>query len=628
ILYANEQVLFKKLEHGVEKFAKNRVSEIVHPEDIIGLLSAINYVKTRPVSNQQREVRLQHKNGHHRWFSAEFSSSIDLTGQLRIIGIFRDVHDRKLQSLKLKQSEERYRLISENSNDMIILLDAGLNVLYCNERALLKKLGYLTSEFSLLTPSALERPTLLHPSDVTAVVEFVGNLLRQPGTHAKQETRIMSKDGKYIWFDIDGTSYIDEQSQNRLLFVARDIQDKKENESKLLESVERLNLITENVQDNIAIINSQGKVEYLNRIHEHEPVYPQRIIGGDARHLVFPNDSDQINRFVADCFQKGHAVTMHRAVSHPSGEIRWYETVGNAFKDKDGNLKLLTISRDMSERRKIEGLLENENRLLKEIDSMRKDFVLNATHELKTPLSIIINATDFLSRYYSDVPDAKRLDFLNSIRKGSTRLKQLIETLLDYSRLEAGRLQLQQLEDADIGEIVNSSVQNLAYLVNRRQQDVVLDLQKDVHASVDKFRIEQVAVNLISNAVKNTPPGGKIRVELSRRGDSVQFSVSDTGVGLTQEEMARIFKKIRQDRAQGPGRRHRHPGDGPRPVHLQGDRGDAPRADLGRIRGQEQGEQVLVLDPGPRAAMSLIRRTRPRPGRTRPLAPPRWNPPR
>ncbi len=539
ILYANEQVLFKKLEYGVEEFAKNRISEIVHPEDVIALFSAINYVKTRPLSMQQREVRLKHKNGHHRWFNAEFFSSIDLTGQLRIIGTYRDIHDKKLQSLKLKQSEERYRLISENSNDIILLLDTKLSVVYCNERALLKKLGFLISEFDSST--ALH---LIHPDDYPIAIDGIHRLLEQPGTQAKQECRLIAKDGRYIWFDIEGTSYIDEQSQNRLLLVCRDIQDKKENDSKLIESLERLNLVTENVQDNIAIINQQGKLEYVNKIQKHTAVFPDVIIGQDAGILVYPADNEKIRRFTTECYQKGHSVTMHRAVDAPTGEIRWFETLGNTFKDKDGNLKLLTISRDISERKKIEGLLENENVLLKEIDKMRKDFVLNATHELKTPLSIIIGATDFLSRYYSDIPDTKRIEFLSSIRKGSTRLKQLIETLLDYSRLESGRLQLQQLEDADIGEMIQTSIQNLAYLINRRQQEITLNVPKNILANVDKFRIEQVIVNLISNAVKNTQPGGMIHVKLASTGDNVQFSVTDTGVGLTQDEMTRIFKKF------------------------------------------------------------------------------------
>ncbi|NMC07154.1 MAG: PAS domain S-box protein [Candidatus Lokiarchaeota archaeon] len=539
ILYANEQVIFKKLEIGVDAFSKNRINEVVHPEDVIALLSAINFVKTRPMTTQQRELRIAHKNGHHRWFNAEFSSSTDLAGQLRIIGIFRDIHDRKLQSLRLKESEERYRLISENSNDIILLLDTSLKIVYCNERSLLKKTGYLLSEFEETDASRI-----IHPADYLGVVGEVRRLMDQPGTRTKQELRIATKEGRYIWFDVDATSYIDEQARTRLLLVARDIQEKKENDSKLIESLDRLNLITENVQDNISIINEQGKIEYLNKIQQHAAVYPGRIIGQDMSAMVHPEDAGKIKRFMAECFQNGQSMIMHRAVELPSGETRWFETVGNTFKDKDGNLKLLTISRDISERKKMEGLLESENLLLKEIDRMRKDFVLNATHELKTPLSIIIGATDFLTKYYGDIPDPKRVEFLNSIRKGSTRLKQLIETLLDYSRLESGRLQLQQLEDADISEIVHNAVSSLGYLVNRRQQEIVLSVQENVHARVDKFRIEQVIVNLISNAVKNTQPGGRISVELSVKNEVVNFSVLDTGIGLTPEEMSRIFKKF------------------------------------------------------------------------------------
>jgi len=539
ILYGNEQVLGKKLGWMLEEYRKMKLNDIVHMEDIISLLSAFNYVKTHPITNQQREIRLRNKLGQYRWFNAECSSYTDPTGQLRILFIGRDIHDRKLQALRLKESEERYRLISENASDIIFVLDKNLDTVYCNERALLKKLGYLSSEFTKF-------PTKehIHAEDFDAAIDTIKELLKKPGTLAKREIRVKHKNSRYIWLDIEATAYIDEKMELKLLLVARDVQEKKESELKLVESLERFKIIAENIQDGITIINQKGEMEYINDAVKSFGLDPNNLTGKNATFLMQPEDLQRTVSLLQECFQKGKAMGVFRVMNPVTRETRWYETVGNSFHDKDGNIRVLTISHDISGRQKIQDLLESENKLLKEIDEMRKDFVLNATHELKTPLSIIIGAADFLSKYYSEIPEQKRMEFLNSIRKGSIRLKQLIENLLDYSRLESGRLQLQQLEETDLVELVHNSVQNLSYLINRRQQEIILNLPKLIMANVDKFRIEQVIVNMISNAVKNTQPGGKIVIDLESISDQVQFAVKDNGVGLTREEMTRLFKKF------------------------------------------------------------------------------------
>jgi len=543
MIYGNEQVLGKKLGWMLDEFRAFKMNDFIHPDGVISFFSAINYVKKRPMTSQQREVRLANKLNEYRWFLADISSYEDDNGQLRILVIFRDINERKIQELQLRDSEERYRLMNENVNDIIILQDQEFNILYCNEQAMIKKLGYSLPEI-----------TEMHMRDIILVEDYaksssiIKDLFNNPGSFRKMELQLTCKDGKPLWFDMEMSSYVNEKNEVILLTVARDIQDKKENESKLIDTNERMRIITENIQDFVAIINPEGEFEYVSESVEQYGGFPFDLIGENIEIISYPDDMEKIKSLLKECFENGTARgTLRTVVPGANGETsepRWFEAIGKTFHDDDGNLKALIIARDISERMKVDEILESENKLLKEIDKLQKDFVLNATHELKTPLSIIIGASDFLTKYYNDVPEPKRLDFLNSIHKGSVRLKQLIDNLLDYSRIESGRLQLENLEQADIVELVQNALQSISYLINRRQQQIEMDIPSSLIAKIDKFRIEQVITNLISNAVKNTQPGGKIHIMLEEKNDQAEFSVTDNGVGLNREEMSRLFQKF------------------------------------------------------------------------------------
>lgn len=189
----------------------------------------------------------------------------------------------------------------------------------------------------------------------------------------------------------------------------------------------------------------------------------------------------------------------------------------------------LVVLRDISELRRLE--------------LVRREFVANVSHELRTPLTSIRALVETLE---SGAVDDERvaMDFLGRIVGEVNRLTALVEDLLDLARLEAGRSPL-RLEWIDPGELVQVGADRMRPQLERA--GLTMSVTRDDHLSpikVDRARIEQVLINLIHNAIKFTPSGGEVKLDISQREGVTRISVADTGVGIAREEQARLFERF------------------------------------------------------------------------------------
>ena len=189
--------------------------------------------------------------------------------------------------------------------------------------------------------------------------------------------------------------------------------------------------------------------------------------------------------------------------------------------------------------------LELRNREVERATRLKSKFLANMSHELRTPLNAIVGFSDLLADETPGELNDKQKRFVNHIKQGSAHLLQLINDILDLSKIEAGQLELRcedfQLKDA-LPEVL-STIRPLAMIKNIQvQHKVKMDLS--VHA--DRVRFKQVLYNLLSNAVKFTPKDGRIDIDCVEKGNEVCISVADTGIGIRAEDQAVVFEEFRQ----------------------------------------------------------------------------------
>ncbi len=200
---------------------------------------------------------------------------------------------------------------------------------------------------------------------------------------------------------------------------------------------------------------------------------------------------------------------------------------------------------DITKQKQAERVLEDEIAKLKEIDELKDNFIAVTSHELKTPLVSTCGAAEFLLTNYTTSLGTDELKFVEMINRGATRLKALVDSLLDMSQIQTGQIEL-VCKDDDFVAVLNRVAKDQEYILETRNQELAIEAPPSLVFPFDAGRIEQVLTNIITNAIKNTQQGGRIEVRVAKSdtGREVVISIKDNGVGITDEEKAKLFTRF------------------------------------------------------------------------------------
>jgi signal transduction histidine kinase/DNA-binding response OmpR family regulator len=189
--------------------------------------------------------------------------------------------------------------------------------------------------------------------------------------------------------------------------------------------------------------------------------------------------------------------------------------------------------------------LDLRNREVERATKLKSKFLASMSHELRTPLNAIVGFSDLLAEQTAGGLNDKQKRFVNHIKQGSAHLLQLINDILDLSKIEAGQLELRS-ERFQISEALPEVLSTIRPLAMAKQITVEHTPKVDLAVYADRVRFKQILYNLLSNAVKFTPKDGRISIECAQNGDFVTISVTDTGIGIRAEDLAIIFEEFRQ----------------------------------------------------------------------------------
>jgi len=337
-----------------------------------------------------------------------------------------------------------------------------------------------------------------------------------------------------------------------LLYLYEDVTDRLalERSYNTLIAVQRETL--NNLDDGVAVVGGDGLLKLFNssfaRIWgcSEDDLKGEPHIGGvidRARHLFDTDDWDDFKeRMVANITGRdGH-----------SGQIEW--TDGRVLKFAfvplpDGGM-LLSYS-DVTDSYRVQHALREQADVLEAADRLKTEFLTNVSYELRTPLNTILGFTEILDKgFYGDLNDRQR-EYVDGVLKSSRSLLSLIDNILDLTMIEAGRLTLEQGE-VDLAAMIESIGDLSAQWA--RQQDIKLEVEHGDGLGViiaDERRLKQAVMNLVSNAIAFTGPGGRITVTARRDGDEAAISVTDTGIGIDAEDHDRVFEKFERRRKPG-----------------------------------------------------------------------------
>jgi PAS domain S-box-containing protein len=231
------------------------------------------------------------------------------------------------------------------------------------------------------------------------------------------------------------------------------------------------------------------------------------------------------------------------------GSYKWM--LWNAVSVPEQNI-IYAVARDITERKKVQAQIEQQNRELalrnREVEratTLKSKFLATMSHELRTPLNAIVGFSELLAEETAGELNDKQKRFVGHIKQGSAHLLQLINDILDLSKIEAGQLEL-RCEDFQVKDTLPEVLSTIRPLAMAKNIQVQHSLKTDRAVFADRVRFKQILYNLLSNAVKFTPKGGRIEIDSLDDENFVYVSVTDTGIGIRAEDQAVVFEEFRQ----------------------------------------------------------------------------------
>jgi PAS domain S-box-containing protein len=269
--------------------------------------------------------------------------------------------------------------------------------------------------------------------------------------------------------------------------------------------------------------------------------------------LVHPDDLEASRQCLQDAIRKLSTFhNQYRIIRPIDGKVAWMEERGIARKDEvTGRVRVSGVAMDITEAKKgeqeKEQLLERERQARTEAERagrLKEDFLTTLSHELRTPLNAILGWTQILERGQHDAETVA--EGLGVIARNARAQTQLIEDLLDMSRITSGKLRL-EVQRVDLPEVIGAAIESIRPAAAAKEIRLVkiLDPVRTL-VSGDPHRLQQVVWNLLSNAIKFTAKGGKVQVVLQRINSHVQVSVSDDGLGISPAFLPHVFERFRQ----------------------------------------------------------------------------------
>ncbi len=318
-------------------------------------------------------------------------------------------------------------------------------------------------------------------------------------------------------------------------------------ESALIESEQRYRSIVENASDLIAAISLDGKFIYIS------PNFPRvlgyevsQMIGREWAPLVHPEDLASVSSFVQRVIETGDSMSgPEYRFRHKDGSWRWYVSTASCVKDSEGNPQYFVgIAHDVTERVQAEEKLRQAKDAAEVANRAKSEFLANVSHELRTPLNGILGYAQILRKDKSLAQ--KQKDGLNIIQQSGEHLLMLINDILDLSKIEARKMELQTSE-FHFPDFLYSIAEIFRLRAQQKGITFVYETLSPLPTIVrgDEKKLRQVLINLVGNAVKFTN-WGEVAFKVCYHQEKIRFQVEDTGIGIASEKLTEIFLPFHQ----------------------------------------------------------------------------------
>ncbi len=473
-------------------------------------------------------------------FPVEINVAIVKLEKMYSIAIIRDITEKKRIENKLKKSEEKYRKLIDNMNDGIFISDEKGIIQFAN-MALARIHGY-DSPDKLLNKGFME---FVEPSARKEILENFKNEMQGELTD-EIEVPIVSPDGSVVYVLVKSTVVRDGQRIIGTSGIVRDITGHKKAEEALKDSEEQYRSVAESANDAIITVNNKEIIKSWNHGAEKIFGYMEKEVIGKNLDMIIPQDyRESQNKGIKQIEPVDRRNIIGNTVElrglHKSGKEFPLELSLAEWETQKG--KFFTgIIRDISERKLAEEEIKKKNEQLIKLNMEKDKFFSIIAHDLRNPFNGFLNLTELMSDSTEVFSRDELIEYSKSLNESARSLYKLLENLLEWAQVQKGAIDFTP-KDSDLSKMV---AQSLETIFQRALQKRISIFNEIVHAQkvyADEKMISTVLRNLLSNAVKFTRKDGKTIIKSKwLDNDTIEVSVEDNGVGISEKDINRLFK--------------------------------------------------------------------------------------
>ena len=452
---------------------------------------------------------------------------------------------------EIEKSEEKYRLLAENSKDVIWMMDINGRYIYVSPSVI--SLRGITAEENMLE----NFEEAITPESAQLIKQLFAKTISDINSGIKPESRTIlleqkCKNGSTVWTEIMISAIFDESDNFKyFLGVTRDINERKRVEEKILKMGKYYQAIIEKAPDGIALIDIQGNFKYISPAAKKMFGYDVfEEINGKPAEYTHPDDLEFVISNLLKLIQDpAYIPTLQYRFIDKNGNWKWVETtMSNLLADENVESIVLNF-RDINERKSIEQELIKAKEKVDESNKLKTAFLQNISHEIRTPFNGILGFLELINEEELTVEQKNK--YLTIINKSSERLMKTINDIVDISQIQAGQMEIKKT-NVSISDLFSEIVKDFKSDAESKGLNLSINTQlPENHRKIytDSSKLHAILSILTDNAIKFTASGhievGCINM-LMHDSSSVEFYVKDTGIGIAEDNHKLIFERFMQ----------------------------------------------------------------------------------
>lgn len=471
----------------------------------------------------------------------------------------REIDERKRTEKELVESERRFRKLFEQAAVGVAQIDPisgrfiQVNKRYCD-----------IVGFSLDEMLKTNFQSITHPDDLEADLRNMKSLIAGEINEFSMDKRYIKKDGGLVWVHLTVyATWLSGESPIHHIAIVEDITERRQAEEALRARETQLSMIYDGVYDIIFMVAVEPQdsfrfVSVNRRFLDATGLAENQVVGRLAKDVIpEPSRSIVLGKY-REAVQGGHSVQWEEVTSYPSGEKVGEVSVAPVFDLKGICTQLIGTVHDITDRKLADAALRRAheeleqkviertrelseaNMRLQELDRLKSMFIASMSHELRTPLNSIIGFTDMTLQGLSGELNSEQKDNISRVYQSAKHLLSLISDIIDISKIEAGRVEVYS-EEFPLREMIDDAVVTIEPQLKEKGLTLEVGVLPDTMLNTDRKRLLQCLINFLSNAVKFTESGG-ITVVSQATDEKVSLSVSDTGIGIAEKDIPRLFE--------------------------------------------------------------------------------------